>query len=76
MPIIYIIASSILVLLLTILNPLISVLVAGVLLIVYAYTIVISKQKHFDILIQKYSYIIITAYILGFIISLFLTKSQ
>jgi len=72
----YTIVSSILVLLLTLLNPIVSVLVAGVLLVAYAYTIVITKQKYFDILIQKYSYIMIAAFILGFIISMFLTKSQ
>jgi len=71
----YTIASSILVLLLTILNPIISALIAGVLLVVYAYTIVISKQKYFDTLIQKYLYVIITAFVLGYFISLFITKS-
>jgi len=72
----YTIASSILVLLLTLLNPVVSILVAGILLVAYAYTIAISKQKYFDTLIQKYSYIMIAAFILGFIISMFITKSQ
>jgi hypothetical protein len=76
MPITYVIASSILVLLLTLLNPIISALIAGVLLVVYAYTIVISKQKYFDTLIQKYLYIIIAAFVLGYLISLFVVKSQ
>jgi hypothetical protein len=72
MTITYIISSTILILLLTIVNPIISSLVSGILLIAYAYTIMLSKQKYFDILLKKYMYILMTAFLFGFIISLFL----